>query len=123
LWQGRRWRFLLNLIDHLPRDSYFVEELLNDEQYGEQVLRMPDMVASERVSEWSPMREGLARVEDAVRVLSANVIAAAGATPPEVSAALRPITAADRSRARRRRTSHENLVSRLLPGGATEGEL
>jgi hypothetical protein len=117
LWRSRRWRYLLNLIDHLPRDSYFVEALLNDDEFAEQLLNMPDApVARERLSEWSPLREGLARVEDAVHQLQAAVIAAAGVKPPKVETAVRPITAADRVRHRRRRQEHESLVARVLPG-------
>lgn len=117
LWRKRRWRLLLNLIDHLPRNSYFVEALLNDEEFAEQVIDMPvSEVPVERLSEWSPVREALARVEDAVRGVSVAVLAAAGAEPPSIAPAVRPITAADRARARRRRAEHETLVSRVLPG-------
>lgn len=59
--------------------------------------------AAERLSEWSPTREGLARIEDAVRALNAAVIAAAGPEPPKFLPAVRPIAAADEARVRRRR--------------------
>lgn len=107
----------MNLIDHLPRESYFVEALLNDDQFAEQLLNMPDAPGSrERMSEWSPLREGLARVEDAVHELQAAVIAAAGVKPPKVERAVRPITAVDRARHQRRRQEHASIVARVLPG-------
>lgn len=107
----------MNLIDHLPRDSYFVEALLSDDDFGEQMLDMPEPSShSERLSEWSSLREGLARVEDALHHVSASVIAAAGAKPPTIDPAVRPITAIERARRRRRVREHEALVARVLPG-------
>lgn len=116
MWRSRRWRLLLNLIDHLPRDSYFVEALLDDDEFAEQLLNMPEAAPRERLSEWSPMREGLARIEDAIRFMDANQIAIASGKAPQVVPAVRPITAADRARHERRKSEHLSLVSRVLPG-------
>lgn len=107
---------MLNLIDHLPRSSYFAEAMLADEEFAAQIAAMPDSPSSgERVSEWSPIREGLARVEDAVRFLQATVIASVGVKPPTVTPTVRPITAVDRARVNKRREDHIALVRRVLP--------
>lgn len=104
------------LIDRLPRDSYFVEALLNDDEFADLMPLQPDMdIPQERLTEWSPLREGLARIEDQLRNLTSAVIASGGGKPPEFQPAVRPITAADRSRHRRRRMEHESLVARVLP--------
>lgn len=96
-----------------------MEALLNDDDFAEQLLNMPDVpVARERLSEWSSEREGMARIEDAVRNLQAAVIAAAGVTPPKVEPAIRPVTATDRARHRKRRQEHESIVARVLPNRA-----
>lgn len=94
-----------------------MEALLTDDVFAEQLLNMPDAeAAGERLSEWGPQREGLARIEDAIRHLAATVIAAAGAAPPKVEQAVRPALALDRARYRRRRQEHDALVARVLPG-------
>lgn len=92
-----------------------MEALLDDDEFAEQLLNMPEMAPRERLSEWSPLREGIARLEDAIRFLDANQIAIASGKAPQVMPAIRPITAADRARVRRRRAEHESLVSRVLP--------
>ena len=90
--------------------------MLTDGEFAEQMLNMPDVTSpSERLSEWSPVREGLARVEDALHQVSATVIAAAGAKPPKVEPATRPITAIEKARYRRRSREHEELLARVLP--------
>lgn len=113
LWRKRRWRYLLNLIDHLPRDSYFVEALLDDEEFGEQMASMPASEPRERVSEWGPTRAGLAQVEDAVRALHATVQSALGGKP-QFEPAIRPSTAVDRARKGAVQRQHRRNVQRFL---------
>lgn len=124
LWRERRWRLLLNLIDHLPRDSYYVEARADDEELAGEVLDLTDAlgeaaVPKARLSEFDPMVERLTDLYDRMGDLIAAVVAAAGAKPPKVQRAPRPETAAERLRKardqRQRHETHAALVAALLP--------
>jgi hypothetical protein len=110
------WRRLLNLIDHLPRNSYYVEALADDEELAAMALDQPldDMPSGPRVSQWSPEADLLAVVADRLAELAATVVASVGGAPGTLRPLARPRTAGDRLRARRRRERHEVLVQRVL---------
>jgi hypothetical protein len=103
------------VIDHLPRNSFYIEALLDDDEVGEKLLEMPDQPPRERLAEWSAERETLTQILDAIHALSVNVIAAAGAKPPQMRPALRPVTSLNRVRQRRQMAQHQSLVRRLTP--------
>ena len=112
IWQDRRWRFLLNLIDHLPRTSYFVEAISQDDELAES---LPDSPAyRERTTTWTPEREALAGIYDRLGTLLATTIAASGGQPPDLPRFPVPETAAQRARTERGRRRHEQVVERLL---------
>jgi hypothetical protein len=67
------------------------------------------------LAEYSPEREALDRVVDRLGEVIQAVIGASGNKAPKFRPALRPRTAADRLRDRRRREQHEALVARVLP--------
>lgn len=67
----------------------------------------------ERISEWSGIREALARVEDALRANTAVAVAAAGGKPGTVQPVPRPVTALDRVKRARRLAEHRALVAKL----------
>jgi hypothetical protein len=119
LWQQRRWRRLLNLIDALPRNSFFVEALADDDDLAEQLLRQPASGgrAAAPMSQFSLELEMATNTYDRLGELIQAVTAAAGAKPPKIVAYPRPRTATDRVRARHARTKHRSLVARLLPNG------
>ncbi|MEU4218123.1 hypothetical protein [Actinoplanes sp. NPDC026623] len=120
LWQQRRWRRLLNVIDALPRNSHFVEALSDDEQLAEHLLDRPPAGAGRlaaSMSQFSPELEMATHTYDRLGELIQAVTAAAGGKPPKIPAYPRPRTAADRIRKRRARAQHRNLVARLLPHG------
>lgn len=77
---------------------------------------MPDVVGprGERTTDWSSEREGLARLEDEIKLLRATLTAAHGGKP-KVVPTVRPITAVDRAKRRKRREDHAALVARVLP--------
>lgn len=102
------------MIDHLPRNSFYRQAMLNDPDVAEQLLELPDQEYREFVAEWSPEREALAQVVDAVHAVAANVIAAAGAKPPRLQPAKRPKTAMDDIRDQRAMSKHLSLVSRIV---------
>jgi hypothetical protein len=119
LFQQRRWRRLLNLIDALPRNSHFVEALADDDDLAEHLLCQPGNSgrAAAPMSQFSLELEMATNTYDRLGELIQAVTAAAGAKPPKIVAYPRPRTATDRVRARRARTKHRSLVARLLPNG------
>lgn len=114
-WRARRWRRLLNLIDHLPRTSEFMQAVSDDEEYAE-------LAADEgsgkpqppRLADYSPEREALDAIRDLLAQSVAVAISAAGGKPPKFKPADRPVTAADRARSRAAMRKHESLAARLL---------
>lgn len=116
-WRMRRFRRILNLVDHLPRNSAYVQAVTDDEEWAEQVLSLPQRAQRPRVdmADWSPELERLTDLYDRLGELIRAVVAGAGAKPKRVAPAPRPTTALDRMRARKRRATHDRLVSVLLP--------
>lgn len=114
LWRRRRFRYLLNLIDHLPRQSYFVETLLNDDEFAEQMALMPDVAPRERVSEWSPERVTLADIADKMTALLITVRTALGGDPERFEPVPRPRTAVERYRDAAARQAHRERVRLLI---------
>lgn len=115
MWRDRRWRFLLNLIDHLPSHSFFVEAQLNDEELAE--ASMKDGASSEprrpRVSQWDPVLAELTSMSDRIGELislTARVNGGKGHVQPRP----RPVTAFDKARDRAARADHLELVARLI---------
>jgi hypothetical protein len=131
LWRRRRWRFLLNIIDRLPRDSHFVEAQAADEQFAEAVLAMPpaSVPTTPRWSEWTPERQALADIVDRLGDVVTAVLRAGGAKHvPSIPRYPRPVTAADRLRDKRRIEQHYRIVAMVLPdrtqeGGVTDGRI
>jgi hypothetical protein len=118
-WRSRRWRRLLNLIDHLPRNSAYFQALSNDDLFAAQMLDQEDTAkagAKRAMSEWSVEVELLSSLLDRVGELISVTLAAAGAKkPPKVTPAPRPATAVERVRNRRRWEKHQWLTARMLP--------
>lgn len=114
LWQGRRWRLLLSLITQLPRNSFFVEAVSQDEEVAAQMTELPQEPSGVRMSTWSPEMELLAAVFDRLGSVVAAVVASAGGRPPDIQPFPRPETAAQRARIKSRQEGHERLVKRLL---------
>lgn len=114
LWRRRQWRLLANLIEHLPRNSHFAEAVLADEEYAEALLKQGLPESSERVSEWSPEREALAQIVDALHVLTQVSVAAAGGRPSLVHPTSRPKTALDRAKSDDRQRRYDELLGRIF---------
>lgn len=105
----------MNLIDHLPSDSYFAEALSQDEELAEQLADRPESDRKERVSEWSPLRAELVAIVERLESLQATIIATSGGKPSRPKPRPRPETALDRVRRQQRYAKHRSLVDRLLP--------
>lgn len=122
-WGKRRFRYLLNLINHLPRNSAYVQALTDDDEWAEQVLAsaQSNRPAHPRMQDWSPELELLTSLYDRVGELVRVSVAATGSRPKRLQPAPRPVTALDRARARRRKAQHQRLVTTMLPHRATDG--
>lgn len=115
LWRNRQWRFLLNLIDHLPVNSYFVEAQLNDEDLAARLAGQPEGKArGPRVAEWSPLQAAIARLTDRMTELLVATVKMHGGNA-RLEFEPRPTTAVDRAREAARKRKHDALVKRLLP--------
>ena len=132
LWRARRWRFLLNLIDHLPRHTYYSEAVSNDPEHARMLAEAMAKRAEEADGEsgpsgppmhiWSPEVSALTDLTDAVRrveyaIVATNSEKGKGPKPPEPLP--RPVSMLDRERKRseyaRRKAKHDKLAARLLP--------
>lgn len=121
LWQRRRWRRLLNLIDKLPHTSHTMNALLNDEEYADMVIAAQERVvgleapSGPSLLTWTPEVDTLAVVIDKLSVL----IESNKKKPGKVVPYARPKTALARARQaremQRRQTLHERLTAALIP--------
>lgn len=125
LWKQRRWGHLLNLIDHLPRESWYVEATSNDEEYAAMVAKAAaDAEADGQdhhppLRTWSPEASLLADVVDAVRNVSTTLVAVNGGKPSQPDRTPRPQTAMEKAQKEavqaRKKRRHNSLVARMLP--------
>lgn len=115
-WRSRRWRRLLNIIDHLPRDSAYFEAVADDDELAERVAANPpkEQGPRRRMTDWSPTVELLSAILDRLAELTQTVAALGGAKPRKVPRAPHPVTAVDRARTRRRFEKHQKLTARVL---------
>lgn len=114
LWRARRWRLLQNLIDHLPPDSHYAEAMLNDSEYAAAIIAAGLPEPAERISQWSPVREALAQVIDALHIQTQTLVAVMGGTPRTVRAVDRPVTAIERAAGDDKRRRYEQLLAQIL---------
>lgn len=117
MWKTRRWRKLLNILDQLPRTSAYVQALAIDEELAEQRLAdLPDRkpVWTRDHREYTAEVEMLSAVFDRLGELVRVTAAMRGAKGGQPQPAPRPMFAIDRVLRRRRRESHDSLVSRML---------
>lgn len=127
LWRERRWRTLLDLIDHLPRTSWFASSVANDEEHAK---ALAETLATRKdegertdygvsLRDWSPEVERLANLEDLVQRLIFVTLGVNGNKPAEPTPAQRPKTATMRAMQSaerlRREQAHRDLVARVLP--------
>ncbi len=117
MWRARRWRFLLDVIERLPRDSAYLEAVADDEELAAAVIDHlgPPGKSVRRVGEWSVQVEVLSDIADLLTQLIHLTAAAHGAKPGRPARMPRPVTALDRLRRRQRMERHRTLVARLLP--------
>jgi hypothetical protein len=118
LWRQRRWRFLLNLIEHLPRTSAFAEAVAEDDELADETVKHlnPDSRRTMPVSEYGPAVELLAAIYDRLgQQITATVAAAGAKRPPKPKPFPRPVTAIERARRRRSQSGFNDIVAAFAP--------
>lgn len=118
MWQQRRFRKLLNIIERLPRHSHYIEAIADDEEVARQVALAgsDDEKPVRRMREWSVEVEILVAIAERLGVNITAVQASAGIKQPlKLPTLPRPRTAIDRWRELSRREQHSSIVARLLP--------
>lgn len=117
LWCARKWRLLLNLIDHLPRDSFYREALATDEEIAELWADQELPKFEQRFSESSPVVELLRGIYNRLGLaINATVVTSGhGNKPLNLDSWPQPVSAISKAQERRKHSTHEALVRRLLP--------
>lgn len=120
LFRRRRWRKMLNMIDHLPYSSHYRQEMLNDEEFARAIMeRQAKQNAPTKggvpVSEYTQEVDLLRTLIVAVRALQATVSSALGGTPGQIEPPPGPITLLKQMENDIRQAAHESLVARVLP--------
>lgn len=128
LWRARRFRRILNYIDHLPRNTWYSEAVSLDEEHAEMLAKAlaeqgeDSQKHSPPMHTWTPEVDMLAKVVDAVRSVNhtlAAVNSEKGKAPKAPEPEARPKTATDGIRQAayhsRRQEKHKALTKRLLP--------
>ncbi|MEV2277874.1 hypothetical protein AB0I72_20040 [Nocardiopsis sp. NPDC049922] len=112
LWTARRWRFLLNLLDHLPRTSHLAAAMADDDELAE-TSPEPTGPSAPPLTEWSPAVERLTVAVDRLGELIAAVYNAAGGKAKPPRPLPRPVTARDRVLRKVRQRKREHILAEL----------
>jgi hypothetical protein len=94
---------------------------MQDEDYARKLAELKadgkmDEKAAPRWETWSNEREGLARVEDAVRLLSNSLTGAFGGRPGKFEPAKRPETKIGKASVDLKSERHKKLSARFIAG-------
>lgn len=131
LWRERRWVLMLDIIDRLPSHSWYSSAVAMDEEHA---AMMAASIAARKESgqeappsgpaltNWTPEVAALTQLLDAVRGVQYAVVAVQAGKkagePPKP--APRPVTPLEKAlktaEYNRRKSAHEDLVARVLPG-------
>jgi hypothetical protein len=128
LWRARRWRTLLDYIDHLPGHTWYAASVASDPEHAkmlaESIANRPAGDGDEAdpgppLQTWTPEVAATYMVTDAIRSLEHTVVMANGGKGEPPAPLSRPNTILDRAiRAAKfavRQAKHEALAARLLP--------
>jgi len=124
LWRTRAWRKLLNLIDHLPQNTWYHAAVSMDVEHAMMVLEAQER--AERLGQpgppkgpglqtWSPEVAELVGLRDDVRNQTAVIVKSNGGNAREPKPLPRPATANETARLRKRMRDHDILRRRMLP--------
>lgn len=125
LWRQRRWRYLLNLIDHLPQDTYYHQAVSKDPEHAKMLARAraqmgdDDKAYAPPMSSWSAELDMSAKILDAVNNVSYTLAAVnyqgKGPKPERPKPHPRPDTAFEKGARQAKAEAHKRLVARMLP--------
>lgn len=116
----RRVRYLLNLLDHLPRDSFYQEARSRDSELALDVYLSDDgsdPVRTPPQSYYSYTNELLTLLVNELKVLRHDVGSLAGGKPSKPDMVPRPVSALDEVE-RRMADTRLALMNTMLGGGA-----
>lgn len=114
---ARRWRLLLNIVDHLPRTSHFIAAVADDDELAELQAagNAPSYAPTVPMTEYTPEAERLSALIDVMReLLSLEIGKATRKKPRRVQPYPRPVTAAQRVARKRKYEKFLDLRKRLL---------
>lgn len=129
LWRARRWRTLLDYIDHLPAHSWYSASVSTDEEHARMIAESlaarkaagdADLPDGPPMQTWTPEVAALTALRDDVRALHFLIPASAGdrtaKAPEPLPRPYSPLEGAmKRANHQTRQKKHNSLVSRMLP--------
>lgn len=119
-------RLLLNLIDHLPRNSFFAEAVSQDDDLAREYLARQEGISTQPgrkrtppISEETPELAELREINDRLGgvILAIRAFAGRQAGLQKIPPRDRPEVATDRMRQEIRIAKHQVLVSRVIRKG------
>jgi hypothetical protein len=123
LWRARKWRCLLNLIDHLPQNTHYHNSLMRDPEHAKRVaeykIAHPDTETSKAPpwNIWSPQYEALQSIIDELRVLRATLVGVNGGKPGKPEFTPKPTSEIQKAVHREKWRAHDKLKAGFLPNG------
>lgn len=122
MWRARRWRALLNLLDHLPQNTHYQHALANDPEHAKRVAEYQANHQGEKKTAppwhvWSPELAKLTDIADILKVVSYRVAAANGGHPEKPKFDQRPTSELEKATRAIKWENHEKLASKLLNRG------
>lgn len=128
LWRKRRWRTLLDILDHLPSHSWYSATVSMDPEHAKMVAASiaarkeageDTKAAGPHLTTWTPEASLLTSLIDAVRNVFYTVAVTNGAKTEAPQPAPRPQSQLEieikRAEYQRKKAKHEALADRLLP--------
>lgn len=121
----RPWSQFVRLVDRLPAHSRYGAAVREDEDLASQLLELPEEIQSTPFTPsfvgWTPERELLTALTEAVHALHAVTVAAhSDGRVRRVPPLPRPVTAVERVKARRGREIADHVRDTFLPREETE---
>lgn len=125
LWRSRQWRMLLNLIDHLPQNTWYQAAVNMDPEHAEMVIQAREQAKKSGAPDpgpplpslaiWSPEVDKLAQIIDELRGVQVAIVRSQGGKAKDPKPTPRPGNAMESARLRKRQREHDQLKVRLLP--------
>ena len=124
LWRSRNIRRLLNLIDHLPQNTWYHQAISEDVEHAVMLIKSQEEAKRRGIDpppsgpslrSWSPEVDAMTRVLDAVNNVAFITAKAAGGKGKPPKASPRPPTAMERAKLKVKQERHAILRARMLP--------